>query len=324
MPKLLITGITGLIGGSVLRKILADNPGFQITALVRPSTPASRWSEFSGRVETSPLDLADTDGLREFLWANEFDAVLHIGALRGGRKFSREEYLRANLSSTEQIAEYCLARGAKLVFCSSVGVFGAIPEELPAGNATERNADNFYHYTKIEAEKVIGRAVLKGLNAGILRPSITYGKGDYGFPYQLVKLVSRKRFPLISKRIWIHLCHIDTITAAFDWMLRNQFTPGLALNVADREPVQLHELVNFISRQTRGANYPKWISFDKRFFRWGEWLAQKLKNELWVSRFQLISRSWFYSVSETFDLMRIPETYTIPGIQITISDYQEK
>jgi len=185
MPRLLITGVTGLIGRSVLRSILAEKLDFEVTALVRPWTETKRYAEFQNAVEIVNLDLADIPALKDYIWKNRFDCILHIGALRGGRKFSRDEYLKANLHSTEQFAEYCLENRAKLIFCSSVGVFGAIPEELPANNETERNPDNYYHFTKIESEKVINRAVMKGLDAAILRPSITYGTGDKGFPYQL-------------------------------------------------------------------------------------------------------------------------------------------
>ena len=322
--RLLITGVTGLIGKSVLKAILADKLGYQITALIRPGTVEERYAAFSTELEIVKLDLADLEGLKKYLAANKFDWVVHIGALRGGRKFSREAYLRANLGCTQQLAEYCLSSGAKLLFCSSVGVFGAIPEELPATNETERNPDNLYHYTKIECEKYINQAVIKGLQAAIVRPSITYGRGDFGFPYQLVKMVDKGRFPIINKRIWIHLCHIDTITGAFLWLLKNGFPSGLALNVADREPVQLQDLSNFISRQLQGKNYCTLLKLDQIFFRWGEALAKLLKNELWVSRFQLISRSWFYYVADTYQMMGLPETFTIPAFQVTIDDYRGK
>lgn len=324
MARLLITGITGLIGKSVLKAILAAGLDYQITALIRPGTVPERFAAFRSELEMVQIDLADTDQLKSFLAGSKFDVVVHIGALRGGRKFSRNEYLRANLVATQQMVEYCLANGAKLLYCSSVGVFGAIPEELPANNETERNADNLYHYTKIEAEKYVNQTVLKGLNAAILRPSITYGTGDQGFPYQMVKLVSQKRFPLINKRVWIHLCHIDTITNAFIWLLKNEFQPGLALNVADREPIKLHDLVNFISRQLQGDNYSTLFKLDRMFFHWGESLARLFRNELWISRFQLISRSWFYYVTDTYQLMELPETFTIPGMQITINDFLGK
>ncbi len=323
MSRLLITGVTGLIGRSVLKAILAEKMDHQITALIRPGTIQERYSAFRSQLEVVKIDLADTQSLKSYLDENAFDVVVHIGALRGGRKFSKEEYLRANFLSTQQFVEHCLKNDSRLVFCSSVGVYGAIPEELPANNSTERNPDNFYHYTKIECEKVINQAVLKGLKAAILRPSITYGKGDRGFPFQLVKLISQNRFPLITKRIWIHLCHVDTITAAFIWLLRNNFRPGLSLNVADREPVELANLVNFISREVHGDAYGKRFRVDMIFFHWGELLARLVRSELWTSRFQLISRSWFYYVADTYELMGLPATFTIPGIKIVIAELAE-
>ena len=324
MPRLLITGITGLIGKSVLNAILAEHLDYQISAFIRPDTVPERYAAFRTQLEIVKLDLADTTAVKQYLADNVFDVVLHIGALRGGRKFSRDEFISSNLTSTQLLVEHCLLHQSKLLYCSSVGVYGSIPEELPANNETERNADNCYHYTKIESERFINRAVIRGLNAAVLRPSIVYGRGDLGFPHQLVKLVDKRYFPLINKRIWIHLCHIDTITAAFMWLLKNDFKPGLALNVADREPVQLQELVNFVSRQLRGDNYDPSRRIDQLFFRLGERVAKMLRYELWTSRFQLISRSWFYYVADTYVLMGLKETFTIPGIQITIADYQGK
>ncbi|MCB5247792.1 MAG: NAD(P)-dependent oxidoreductase [Candidatus Cloacimonetes bacterium] len=321
MPRLLVTGVTGLIGRAVLNAVLAQKTDYHITALIRPETVPERYAAFRTELEIVKLDLADIPKLTAYLKDNAFDAVMHIGALRGGRKFPRQEYLRANFICTQQLAEHCLEHNAKFMFCSSVGVFGAIPEELPANNQTERNPDNFYHYTKIECEKLIQRAVIRGLKAAILRPSVTYGTRDRGFPYQMVKMVHDNRFPLINKRVWIHLCHVDTIARAFLWLLLHDYKPGLALNVADREPVELQKLVNFISRELRGENYSSILKLDRLFFRWGEQLAGLIKNELWVSRFQLISRSWFYQVADTYELMGLPPTFTIPDIRITISDY---
>jgi nucleoside-diphosphate-sugar epimerase len=41
----------------------------------------------------------------------------------------------------------------KFIFCSSVGVFGTIPEKVPANLGNPLNGDNEYHYSKIIAEK---------------------------------------------------------------------------------------------------------------------------------------------------------------------------
>lgn len=324
MHKILITGITGLVGRKVLQELLIRHPGDSVCALVRPGTDKQRYEEFSSQIRIVSIDLADTTALKEFLFINEFDTVLHIGALRGGRKFGRDAYIRSNINSTEQMVEYCLAKSARLIFCSSVGVFGAIPIELPAGAETEKNPDNLYHYTKIESERIINKAILVGLKAAIIRPSITYGQGDFGFPFQMVKMVHHYRFPLINKRIWIHLCHINALVRGFIWLLDNPWKSGLTLTVADREPVQLNALVDFISRQLHGKNYPKSLQFDRFIFAWGEAIARFLKNELWISRFELISKSWFYDVSPYYQIMEkegLNPYYTIPEFKITIEDY---
>jgi len=329
MRKLLITGITGLIGASVLRKLIEGNYlkkapepiTFQVLAIVRPQTDFLRYRDFTSHIEFIELDLSDLKKLKDVLYDFKPDVIVHIGALRGGRKFSRDEFYATNVFSTETMIEYCLHTRAELLFCSSVGVFGAIPNELPANNQTERVPDNYYHYTKIEAEKKINRAVLNGLRAAILRPSITYGEGDHGFPETLVRLVHKHRLPLTRKRIWIHLCNIDTISSAFLWLLTNDFPNGLAANIADREPVQFRDLVNFVSRQLSNKNYPAFFEVDPKIFLYIERFMRFIKNELWISRIQLISKSWFFDVSSAYDLMGLPEHYTIPDFKITIHDY---
>ncbi|HNV93197.1 MAG: NAD(P)-dependent oxidoreductase [Candidatus Cloacimonas sp.] len=326
MDRLLITGITGFIGRNVLKELMNTCPDYSITALVRPQTHPNRYSEFGKDLRIIEIDLADTASLKEFLFTNEFDTILHIGALRGGRKFPKETYLRSNVYSTGQMVEYCLAKEARLIYCSSVGVFGAIPQELPAGPETEKNPDNYYHYTKIESERIVNRAILNGLKASIIRPSIAYGEGDFGFPYQLVKLVDKYMFPLINRPIWIHLCHIDALVKAFVYLATNEWKSGLTLTIADREPVRLQALVDFISRQLHNKNYPGVLTFDRIFFAWGEKLARMLKNELWISRFELISKSWFYDVTAYYDIMEregIKPHFTIPEFEITIKDYQK-
>lgn len=323
MQNILITGITGFIGKAVLRKILLFEAGLTIHAIVRPHTPASRYKEFEDKISISFVDLADSKALTLFLDKHRFDTIIHVGALRGGRKFSREQYFLSNVTSVEVIIEYCLKNKTKLLFCSSVGVFGAIPQELPANNFSPRIDDNYYHYSKIEAEKRINKAIISGLKAAILRPSITYGVGDYGFPYQLVKMIRDHRFPLISKKIWIHLCHIDTISDAFTWLLHNDFMNGLSLNVADREPVQLRDLVNFISRQLSNRNYSTLMQFDQKLFTISEKLFRLLKDELWISRIELISKSWFYDVNDLYRITNIRPRYTIPEIELVVREFKK-
>ncbi len=321
MNRVLITGITGLIGRSVAEKLIKYDNFTSLTALVRPGTNLQRFKQFDNKLNIEFIDLGDIVKLKSFLEINDFDIILHIGALRGGRKASRQVYNQVNIQSTEQFIEYALKKKARLIFCSSVGVFGAIPSELPANNECPYKEDNYYHYTKIMCEKVINQAILKGLNAVILRPSITYGLGDSGFPNQLIKLVKFRVFPLSNKNLWLHLCNIDTISEAFVILATSkQHIIGKAYNIADVEPVRQKDLVNFIHRQIYNKNYPGVLKIDNNLLVLGEKISRLVRNELWTSRFELIAHSWFYKVDDAYEQLELPIHYTIPDFRAIIRD----
>jgi nucleoside-diphosphate-sugar epimerase len=323
VKHILITGITGLIGNAVLTKLLQSGPdSFEITALVRPGTNAMRLQQISDSIRSIALDLCDIAALKAFLENERFDLIIHIGALRGGRRFNKKQFYASNVQSTEQLVEYALKYKSRLLFCSSVGVFGAIPDEMPANNESPYKEDNYYHYTKIMCEKAINRAILKGLDAVIVRPSITYGPNDRGFPFTMVKLVSHRLFLPSKSNIWMHLCNIDTISATFVSLATDKATlTGKAFNVADVEPVQQRDLANFIYRQLYNKNYPKILTIDNDFLRAGEKVARFMHNELWTTRFELISHSWFYQVHDTYEALELPMHYTIPDFKLVVSDY---
>jgi len=319
--KVLITGISGMIGRAVLNRLIEHVTDFEISAIVRPGTNPDR-IEHSNNIKTVSLDLSDISRIKNHLTNQVYDIIIHVGALRGGRKASQAQYYKTNVNSTEQFVEYALTNKSRLVFCSSVGVFGAIPDEMPANNETPYKEDNYYHYTKIQAEKIINRAILKGLDAVIVRPSITYGVGDYGFPFQLVKLVKHKIFPLSNKNVWMHLCNIDTITSAIINLATTKASiTGKAYNISDVEPVHLRDLVNFIYRQVYNKNYPTMLTLDNNILVIGEKIARFIKNDLWTSRFELIAHSWFYQVHDAYEDLDLPAHFTVPDFKIVISDY---
>jgi len=322
LETLLITGITGFIGKNVARLLVGN---YQITALIRPNTDKKRYQEFANKIEFVEIDLTDTRGLREYLFKKSFKYILHIGALRGGRKFTKEDYLKANVYATEQLVLHAVKHQSKMIFCSSVGVFGAIPIELPANNLSPKQEDNYYHFTKIKSEAIIQKYVLeKGLNACILRPAITYGGEDYGFPFTLMKLIKRKLLVYPKRSIRIHMTHIDLISEAFIRVLKNDFKAGSQWNVADDKPVVFDELVQFISNKINQRPYPPNRRIDKGWFELGERISLFFKSELWVSRFELISKSWYYDVEATYRDLNLKKVTTVPGFKKSIDWYMKR
>lgn len=321
MKKILLTGISGFIGRHVARHLL--QAGYELTGLIRPGTDPERVREFEGNVSLQEIDLADSVSLQTYLAKQKFDATLHIGALRGGRKFTNRQYSMVNIEATEALCKNAHENKSRFIFCSSVGIFGAIPAELPAKETTPRQEDNFYHHTKIEAEKIVQRYVHQGLRAAIVRPAITYGEGDYGFPYTLTKLVDKKLMFLPDREVRIHLTNIQTLIQAFSQLLGRDFKPGAAYIVADKEPVVLHDLVKFIEKELYASKNNRSKKVPPFFFDWAAALFKILKNELWLSRLQLISQSWYYDTENSVPDLALQPLHTIPEFKTVIDWYKE-
>ncbi len=317
--KILLTGATGFIGNHVLQNLQQTNA--DITAIIRPNTAKSRLKNFDNSVQKVEIDLCNIPALRAFLEANSFDAIIHIGALRGGRKATRKTYRLANIDASEQLMINSIKNDSKFIFCSSVGVFGAIPCELPANNYTKRQEDNFYHLTKIQSEKLLQKYVLQGLKGAIIRPAITYGIGDYGFPYTLIKLIDRKLLRLPDHDVTIHLTNVNTLAQAFQKLMETDYIPGSAFNVADPKPVKLHDLADFISREIHKKRFNDKYIIKSKWFELGEKISISLKNELWTARFQLISKSWYYDVEDAYKTLSLKNGSTIPDIKVVIEWY---
>ena len=345
---LLLTGLTGFIGRHTARKICQT---YDISAIIRPSSEKSKYAEFENDIKIVKIDLSDREKLSAYLDSHSFDFILHIGALRGGRKFNKNEYSRANVIATELLLKNAIKNKSKFIFCSSVGVYGTIPKVLPADLYTPYQEDNVYHKTKIQCEKIINKAVYeKKLDACIIRPAITYGINDFGFPYTLTKLVAKRLLYLPQKPIFIQLLNVDTLSEVFAKLLEKGFTSGKIWNVADKNEICFQKLADFIyDRLMKHAdvkgkkNMPKFSDLNaiperlnegavsrhyptKKFIKMRNFelflkIAKLFKNELWISRLELISNSWYFDVSAIYEDLGIKSYNTIPDFGVVVDWY---
>jgi len=101
-----------------------------------------------------------------------FDALIHLAASKaaGESMAVPEKYSRNNITGTINIINAACETGIKnIVFSSSAAVYGE-PEYLPIDEKHPANPENFYGFTKLEIERILGwYEKLKGIRFACLR-----------------------------------------------------------------------------------------------------------------------------------------------------------
>lgn len=308
----LLTGATGFIGSHAARALAGDGSVRTVVAMVRSgageeSTRALRRPGIT-LVEGSFTDRAV---VRDIFHRHAPAQLVHLAALRGSGRGHPADYQRVNVEGTETLLAEAMDHGVEtFVFCSSVGVHGTIPRELPATTATEFDGDSLYHRSKIQGEEAVQRCIEQGLNAYIVRPTITYGPGDTGFPATLVRMVQKRKFPLLRQEVLVHLLDVAALCRLFGLLLDGVSPGERTIIAADREPVPLAGLVNEIHRRIHGRDYPRFPFLPRGAARLLSGFLGIVGSDTWRTRVRLISESWYYrtDASETGPDYAPPDT----------------
>jgi len=297
---ILITGATGFIGAHVTEKLLQDK-SFVIVAIVRHISNYKNVEELAKKgvrlVEGSFYDEKLIERIYEKF---PIKHVIHIAALRGSGVGTQSEYFTVNVEGTEVLLEAAQRhRVKKFIFCSSVGVFGTIPENLPATVKTNFVGDNEYHHSKIIAEEKVHQYIGRGLDAYIIRPAITYGAGDDGFPMTLVNLTRKKQLLLPSKDIKVHLLDVESLSELLIQMIKAGTSNQRVFIAADESPISLKELVNLIHLHLYNTAYPSFLKLPGIVYKVLSFFFKLTGNKKWLTRTLLISRDWYFDMSDT-------------------------
>jgi nucleoside-diphosphate-sugar epimerase len=308
----LVTGASGFIGSHVTEKLLSEER-YAVIAIVRNMRDHNRVVRLKEKgailVEGSFYDNGMLEQIfREFPIRN----VVHIAAVRGAGFGTREDYHEVNVHGTEVLLEHSLNNHIrKFIFCSSVGVYGTIPGELPATLNTALKGDNDYHSSKILSERKVQEFIGKGLDAYIVRPTITYGKGDGGFPSTLVKMVRGRMLLLPFRDTKIHLLNVDSLAEVFVRILRTEDIRGRIFIVADESAVSLKELVDSIHIHYKKKKYPSFLRLPNGLFGLAGMFFTFIRKNKWAVRLLLISKSWHYDISNTIDELKFRPADTL-------------
>ncbi|MFO7601290.1 MAG: NAD(P)-dependent oxidoreductase [Candidatus Desulfacyla sp.] len=296
----LITGATGFIGSHIAERLLRDG-SWPVIVIVR----GGRGYKNTTELEKQGAILVrggfyDQDLLKRVFTEFSIRNVIHVAALTGDGKGGRSDYDEVNVRGTETVLAISHRYGVdKFIHCSSVGVFGTIPLEVPADLRTRLNPDNIYHWSKLSAEKKVDDFIDRGLNAFIIRPTIAYGLRDRGFPFTLIRMVKKKGLVLPDRDNRIHLVSAGSLAEMFLRVLKADGFLNRVFIAADEGPVALRGLINLIYRFYFGKDYPRFLRMPDVVFEILRTVFGITHNQRWLGRVERISKDWFFDTRET-------------------------
>ena len=171
--KILITGASGFIGSFLVEEALAA--GMEVWAAVRGTS--SRAYLRDGRIHFIELNLSDCQQMEEALRGKGFDYVVHAA---GATKALRNEtFYRVNADGTSNLVHALEATSPsmkRLIFISSLSVFGPVREQMPYSEICDDDTprpNTAYGRSKLAAEEWLRKNAKVPFT--ILRPTGVYG-----------------------------------------------------------------------------------------------------------------------------------------------------
>jgi nucleoside-diphosphate-sugar epimerase len=312
--SILVTGATGFIGSHTVEALLSK-VSHSIVAIVRKSRNYKNVEILKHRgVVLVEGEFYDPTLLERIFQEHRIDHVIHIAALRGAGIAGEEMLHKVNVLGTQALLEQSMRRHVKkFIFCSSVGVLGTIPQNLPGDLKSEMHGDNPYHRSKILAEEKVQDFISRGLNAFIVRPTITYGERDSGFPSKLVGLVRKGRLPLPFKDNKIHLLDVNRLVEAFLRILSGESPMPRIFLIADESPLSMRELTDLIYHHYHGQCYPSFLRAPNFVYDFLLLLFKMLGSEKWSTRMLLLTRDWYYDSVGSSVALNLGSSDTLHG-----------
>ena len=191
MQNILVTGGSGFLGISLVRRLVAEGFRPRVLDVNDPKEP-----ELEGSIEFFKGDVRDARLVAEA--CRDVDTVFHLAAAvlptRG-----KKAYTSINAGGTHNLLEASLQLHVKqVVHISTSAVFG-VPRQMPVTEDSEFRPMGYYGNAKFQGEGEIRRFRGKGLRVSILRPRTIVGTERLGIFHILFDWIKRgKRIPIIG------------------------------------------------------------------------------------------------------------------------------
>lgn len=267
--KILVSGIENPFDKIIIPRLFKKNDQIDIFVQNDSNLNYEKWED---HIHFHQLSLSDIPSLIKHLEKNTYDLIIHNSYIKyeGNNRFLRQQMFHWNVDATEQFIIHCMENNARLLYLSTLAIYGNDPKRLPITARTEHSATSYYVSTRIRAERLIENYVLRGLNAQIVRHSYFYGKNYLGILDNIIKLKQNKMLYIKDDEVKRNVTNINSFIVYLQKIIDSEFKPGKILNIVDKEPVKIKELIQLIYGVLDQKDPPAYIykkNFHLEFWR---------------------------------------------------------
>jgi nucleoside-diphosphate-sugar epimerase len=233
MKKILITGGIGFIGTTLAIELSKQNYNITLYDLLDNNKNQKVYAN-NESISFIKGDTNDTKLLAKVFSDNEFDGIIHLGAVSRVvvAQNNPDECVRTNIDGTKSLLKALISNNKNkpwLIFGSSREVYGE-PKELPVKESFEKKHVNIYGDSKIQGENMFASfSKENGNNCLILRFANVYGNQydlfDRVIPRFIYAINSNKELEIEGGDQVIDFTHIDdtvdTIIKAIKYLKNN-------------------------------------------------------------------------------------------------------
>jgi len=277
--KVLITGISGFIGGELAKGCLKE--GYEVAGIVRQHPQdAETIKNLRGKVKLFEGDVTDNIGIGNIIRRYNPSYVVHLAALtRVSYSFGHEvETYRTNLGGTINIVEALKKYGSnleKFIFASSMETYGHKPDYhaklKPFDEHTVFGVGSPYAVWKIAGDYFVRQQHYANDFPGIVfRQTNTYGRkyDDYFvIEYFLTQMLKNKDVVNFGNPEPIrNFMHIDDLINLYLTMFKcdNPFVFGNAFTLGPDNGISIKELANQIAKKIDWHGKINWNTREMR------------------------------------------------------------
>ena len=211
--KILITGASGFIGSFIVEEALRR--GFETWAAVRKSS-SREWLK-DERINFIELNLSSKAQLVEQLKGKAFDYVVHAAGVT--KCLNKADFRRINTEGTKNLVDALIETGMplkRLVFVSSLSVFGAIREQQPYEEIRESDVpqpNTEYGRSKLAAEQYLD-SLGSRIPYIILRPTGVYGPKEKDYFIMAKSIKQHSDFAVGYRQQDITFVYVEDVVQA--------------------------------------------------------------------------------------------------------------